>query len=83
MSATERPPGPAHRLNPAGTGYARNRSITMAEVMWDDTDEAAERAGVKFSEWGRRLMAKELHAQGFDGYSEDGLTYPADRKPEP
>lgn len=71
---------PAFRLDPEGTGYARNRSITMPVVMWEHTDEAAAQDGVKFSEWARRVLAAELARRGFEGYTEDG-DYPADRKP--
>ena len=83
MSAPEKSPGPSFRLNPKATGFARNRSHTMGEVMWEDASEAAAKEGVKYGEFARRAVSAYLHRLGFRGYSEDGRTYPADRRPEP
>lgn len=80
MPAHERTPGPSVRFNPPGCGNARNRSVTMSELMWRDTEDAATSESLRFSEWARRVLARALNEKGYPGYSADGLTYPADRR---
>lgn len=83
MTGQPEPHAPPFRLNPKAGGFARNRSHTMGEVMWEDATEAARQLDVKYGEFARRAISSYLHRLAFQGYSEDGKTYPADRRPDP